>query len=75
MYDMYPWDSAGQGDYPPSPLRSRRAPSAKTGPETAPARAVQVALDRRDNGGDAEAMAAPPPARDATRATTGPTRQ
>jgi hypothetical protein len=75
MYDMYPWDSASQGDYPPSPLRSRRVPSAKTRPETAPARAVQVALDRRDNGGDAVAMAAPPPAGAATRATTGPTRQ
>ena len=20
MYDMYPWNSASQGDYPPSPL-------------------------------------------------------
>jgi hypothetical protein len=71
MYDMYPWDSASQGDYPPSPLRSRRNPArrnpaarhpareaatapreAATAPrETFPARAVQVALDRRDNGG------------------------
>jgi hypothetical protein len=75
MYDMYPWDSASQGDYPPTPLRSRRAPAARTRPETAPAQAVQVALDRRDNGGDAVAMAGPPPARAATRATTGRTRQ
>ena len=75
MYDMYPWDSASQGDYPPSPLRSRKTPAPKTRPETTPARAVQVALDRRDNGGDAVAMAAPPPARAATRATTGQTRQ
>ena len=82
MYDMYPWDSASQGDYPPSPLQSRRAPSVETRPESAPAQAVQVALDRRDNGGDAVAMAAPPPrattqppARAATRATTGRTRQ
>jgi len=75
MYDMYPWDSASKGDYPPSPLRSRRAPSPKTTLEPSPARAVQVALDRRDNGGDAVAMAAPPPARAATRATTGRTRQ
>jgi hypothetical protein len=65
MYDMYPWDSASQGDYPPGPLRSRRNPSAKTPKtpktplETSPARAVQVALDRRDNGGDAEAAAEP----------------
>ncbi len=49
MYDMYPWDSASQGDYPPEPLRSRRSPKTR---ET-PARAVQIALDRRDNGGDA----------------------
>ena len=57
MYDMYPWDAASQGDYPPSPLRSRRDPSQQTPLETSPARAVQVALDRRDNGGDAEAAA------------------
>ena len=50
MYDMYPWDSASQGDYPPEPLRSRRAQKTR---ETSPARAVQIALDRRDNGGDA----------------------
>ncbi len=40
MYDMYPWDSAGQGEYPPQPLRSvrnparnpaRRAPKPRTG--------------------------------------------
>ena len=50
MYDMYPWDSASQGDYPPEPMRSRRAQKTR---ETSPARAVQIALDRRDNGGDA----------------------
>ena len=50
MYDMYPWDSASQGDYPPKPLRSWRAPAQE---ETSPAQAVQTALDRRDNGGDA----------------------
>jgi len=27
MYDMYPWDSAGQGEYPPQPLRSVRNPA------------------------------------------------
>jgi hypothetical protein len=27
MYDMYPWDSAGQGEYPPQPLRSVRSPA------------------------------------------------
>jgi len=58
VYDMYPWDSASQGDYPPEPMRSRRAQKTR---ETSPARAVQIALDRRDNGGDA-AAAAPPAA-------------
>ena len=54
MYDMYPWDSASQGDYPPEPMRSRRSQkSAQKTRETSPARAVQIALDRRDNGGDA----------------------
>jgi hypothetical protein len=56
VYDMYPWDSASQGDYPPEPMRSRRTQKTR---ETSPARAVQIALDRRDNGGDA-AAAAPP---------------
>ena len=69
MYDMYPWDSASHGDYPPEPLRSRRDPDPRT-PKTAqpakppvpasPARAVQVALDRRDNGGEVEAAARMP---------------
>jgi len=58
VYDMYPWDSASQDDYPPEPLRSRRGHKngRKNGQETretAPAQAVQIALDRRDNGGDA----------------------
>jgi hypothetical protein len=65
MYDMYPWDSASQGDYPPRPLRSWRNPARKaataataaqaTTPshDISPVQAIQVALDRRDNGGDA----------------------
>jgi hypothetical protein len=57
MYDMYPWDSAGQGDYPPGPLRSRKGPSRQASAEPAPARAVQAALDRRDNGGEVKAAA------------------
>ena len=68
MYDMYPWDSAGQGEYPPQPLRSvrnparnpaRRAPEPRSGAalngharDISPAQAVQIALDRRDNGGE-----------------------
>jgi hypothetical protein len=71
VYDMYPWDSANQGDYPPGPLRSRRAPSAKTPQPTRPAQAVQVALDRRDNGGDGVVLAGPP----VTQPATGRNRQ
>ena len=60
MYDMYPWDSDSQGDYPPEPLRSWRDPNPReTSRETSPAQAVQTALDRRDNGGDAAAAHAP----------------
>jgi hypothetical protein len=88
MYDMYPWDSASQGEYPPQPLRSLRNPSRKaprprdgsapngsasnggapnaSGPngrhDISPAQAVQVALDRRDNGGDATQPVASPAA-------------
>ena len=64
MYDMYPWDSASQGDYPPEPLRSRRDPKPH---QPSPARAVQIALDRRDNGGDAAAPHATPPTTSVTR--------
>jgi hypothetical protein len=57
MYDMYPWDSASQGDYPPRPLRSlRNSPKPAKAQATATATAiaaVQFALDRRDNGGEA----------------------
>jgi hypothetical protein len=96
MYDMYPWDSAGQGDYPPPPLRSvrnpaRRAPEPRDGSapdgsasngrapdgralngharDITPAQAIQIALDRRDNGGDA---ATPPAARPAIQGATRP---
>ena len=53
MYDMYPWNKR--------PGESRRR---KPGPAT---NAVQVALDRRDNGGDAAATPGAP--------TSGPARQ
>ena len=75
MYDMYPWDSASQGDYPPEPMRSRRAQKTR---ETSPARAVQIALDRRDNGGDAagtHAAGTHAAAAHATPPTTSLTRQ
>ena len=48
MYDMYPWDSRADSPRtrPPAPRES----DDQADPAT---RAVQVALDRRDNGGDA----------------------
>jgi hypothetical protein len=49
VYDMYPWNGAP----------AAKAPTASRAPKTAPVppatTAVQVALDRRDNGGDAAA--------------------
>jgi len=102
MYDMYPWDSAGQGEYPPQPLRSvrnparnpaRRAPKPRNGSaldrsaadgtaldgravngharDISPAQAIQIALDRRDNGGEghpASHAATSPAARQARQA-------
>ena len=55
MYDMYPWDKRPAAD-------ARK-------PEPA-VNAVQIALDRRDNGGDATAGGAVE-----TTPTAGPTRQ
>jgi hypothetical protein len=69
VYDMYPWDSSNQGEYPPEPLRSWRDPSPREN-SPAPAQAVQVALDRRDNGGDTV-----PSGQHATRPTASVTRQ
>ena len=67
MYDMYPWgdpaDSASAEPGDPQPRHipaSRRIPAPRHIPpdESAAAiRAVQVALDRRDNGGDGVAAA------------------
>jgi hypothetical protein len=45
MYDMYPWDSAGQGEYPPQPLRSVRNP-ARNPARRAPKPRNGSALDR-----------------------------
>jgi hypothetical protein len=75
MYDMYPWDSAGPAGRTPKPSGTPRSAqdSRPAGDRPAPqatraTRAVQAALDRRDNGGDAAAavdavsqtMAGPP---------------
>jgi hypothetical protein len=67
VYDMYPWHSAGPGGRPPgTPPAWGAAASPHTPPEGA-INAVQVALDRRDNGGDPAAAPGTPAA--------GPTRQ
>jgi len=63
VYDMYPWHSASPGGRPPGTPRAR----GDAGSPRTPLDAVQVALDRRDNGGDAAAASGTP--------TAGPTRQ
>jgi hypothetical protein len=50
VYDMYPWNG----------VPTKPAPPASAAPATT---AVQVALDRRDNGGDAAAEPTAGPAR------------
>ncbi len=57
MYDMYSWDQPAspadeQADARPADKPAPAAPATPSPHERA-ARAVQVALDRRDNGGDA----------------------
>jgi hypothetical protein len=51
VYDMYPWARGERGGG--QPLRERWV--AKGGRPPGLTQAVQVALDRRDNGGDAAA--------------------
>jgi hypothetical protein len=56
VYDMYPWSKhadPGQSGRPPAPSAPTRAIQATRTPQAV--QAVQVALDRRDNGGDAAA--------------------
>jgi hypothetical protein len=80
MYDMYPWDSASSGGRRPQASHeagtaSRAAPPARrtASPAHRATQAVQVALDRRDNGGDAAAAAGAVDA--AIQSGTGPARQ
>jgi len=57
MYRMYPWDRADGkpgGDAPSVQKNMRERSRAGRPAPAAAARAVQFALDRRDNGGDAE---------------------
>ena len=50
MYDMYHWDSSAQATEDTGNTTKARA---RTSRPAAAAQAVQVALDRRDNGGPA----------------------
>jgi hypothetical protein len=57
MYDMYPWDARADSprSRPPAPRESGEAREPALAAQTTqdPAtHAVQVALDRRDNGGE-----------------------
>ncbi|HUL28637.1 MAG TPA: hypothetical protein VLW44_23005 [Streptosporangiaceae bacterium] len=58
VYDMYYWDQPGQealngAKRPSRPVRGIRHPRRPASGAAGPAaRALQVALDRRDNGGD-----------------------
>jgi hypothetical protein len=54
VYDMYPWPKHAT----PGTARMRRTPARATA-RARGAQAVQVALDRRDNGGAAAAAAIP----------------
>jgi hypothetical protein len=60
VYDMYPWDESGPASAGPAPAGPAPAGSAPAPAEPA-VRAVQFALDRRDNGGDATGAAGQPP--------------
>ncbi len=69
MYDMYPWhERPDAGPAGAGPAQASAAEAGATAGATAEAmQAVQVALDRRDNGGDAVGAVSP--------TTPGPTRQ
>jgi hypothetical protein len=85
VYDMYPWDESGPAPSAPAPAapapaapartrlpapRDGRRPMAPAEPAT---RAVQFALDRRDNGGDAAGAASATGAASTTGAAGQPT--
>ncbi len=70
MYDMYPWSDRPRpaapaprdGRHPMAagdPDRAETAPAEQAGPPAEARQAVQVALDRRDNGGDAVGAVSP----------------
>jgi hypothetical protein len=55
VYDMYPWDKTAvrRSEHGVKDRRPRRRRVRATAPAGSATHAVQVALDRRDNGGDA----------------------
>jgi hypothetical protein len=64
VYDMYPWNPPADGSVPAlTALPSRRGPGRRAAivrrkvRATPATQALQVALDRRDNGGESPAMA------------------
>ena len=61
MYDMYPWNPPADGSASTAPPRSPAARRAARGPRrvrvTPATKALQMALDRRDNGGESPAAA------------------
>jgi hypothetical protein len=78
VYDMYPWgDPADSGSAEPRNFEPSHVAAGPCHVPAAAIRAVQVALDRRDNGGDAVAAATPPGASPpgASQPTASQTRQ
>ncbi len=58
MYDMYPWNQPADDSPAARPRPARRAVRLSgTGRCADAAQALQVALDRRDNGGESAAAA------------------
>ena len=55
MYDMYYWDQTEPPARRPAGRTARTRRPAGVTPHPRPVQAVQVALDRRDNGGDSGA--------------------
>ncbi len=58
MYDMYPWNQPADASPAARPRPARRAARLSgTGCAADATQALQVALDRRDNGGESAATA------------------
>ena len=58
MYDMYPWNPPADGSASSPPGPARRAAEVPRRVRATPAtQALQMALDRRDNGGESPVAA------------------